>query len=247
MAASSAALSMSGVAILAPKQSSDAAALFEGLGAKFGIHASVVSYLVKDIGLGSLEDFLFTFANEALFAEVVASVEGLTVAQKMLQAGRLRQAWQGAKDAEAAAQLFQKRGDEDPDLDTLLGKKDLENLEDLFWARYHHFFSAMEDPSDALVSRLHREIARRTLTVREVWKVSTMAVQQKGEKKRTEIGDNLTLLQDASDEPSMHTVRSTQSYLARLWTLMLGYAKAGCEKRPNAPDDGEPRGSCSVR
>ena len=57
---------MLGVAILAPKQSSDAGALFEGLGAKFSIHASVVDYLAKDVGLWSLEDFLFTFATQLM-------------------------------------------------------------------------------------------------------------------------------------------------------------------------------------
>ena len=51
---------------MAPKQSSDAGALFEGLGANIGIHAFVVDHLVEDIGLGSLEDFLFTFATQLM-------------------------------------------------------------------------------------------------------------------------------------------------------------------------------------
>ena len=81
---------MAGDEIVALKQPADASALFDGLGTKFGIQTAIVDYLVKDIGLGSFEGFLFTFAKAPFFAQVSANIDGPASAQKLLQVGKLR-------------------------------------------------------------------------------------------------------------------------------------------------------------
>ncbi len=100
-------------------------------------------------------------------------------------------------------------------------------------------------PSDALLPRCSRELQRRLLTVRDVWKVQTLSRELKADKRTTDLSAGIALVQEVV-APIEKGERTLTRYLELLWTLMLAYAKAGCKLRPDAPTDGEPFGSSSV-
>ncbi len=77
-----------------------------------------------------------------------------------------------------------------------------------------------------------------------MWRVQVLAQQQKGVKRRTEMG-HIAVVQD-DDEPIGHGARSVRRYMDLLWTLLLACAKAGAKARADAPNDGEPLGSNST-
>ncbi len=241
-ASSVAALTISGVKVQAPLQSSDPQAIFAELGSQFGIDERVTSFLVKEVGVKSLRDFATLFTTADDIKPIVELVPELEPLKKILQVARLRQAWEGVEEAQKAAEGQRKIKGDDPDLDMMLPQQDLDDLTESFWRRYHLNFDSEVMPSDALLSRCSRELQRRLLTVRDVWKVQTLAKELKGEKKTTDISEGLSLVQEMS-QPVERGERTLQRYLDLLWTLMLAYAKAGCKVRADAPSDGEPFGS----
>ncbi len=239
-------LAVSGVTIAVPAPAGDVQALFTSLGTQFRIDAKVTEYLVSQLKLESLEDLATLFTKEDEVGAVVERVPELEEGARLLQTARLRQAWAGVKAALAVAAGSKKRGEEDPDLDNPLPQQDLDNIEDLFWRRYHLTPSADVMPADALLSRVSRGVARRLLTLRDVWKVQVVAQQLKSERRKTDLGQNLALVEEAV-VPHTQPAKTVVKYLELLWTLLLAYGKAGSAPVPNAPTDGEPRGSDTTR
>ena len=93
-------------------------------------------------------------------------------------------------------------------------------------------------PADTVVSRIVRELDKRTLGVREVFKVRTQAQQQRGMRKRTKLANGIEMLSaEAEEQEVRHT---TQNYLAGLHTLLIAYSKAGSKPRADAPES-EPK------
>jgi hypothetical protein len=89
-------------------------------------------------------------------------------------------------------------------------------------------------PADTVVSRIVRELEKRTLGVREVFKVRTQAHQQKGMRKRTKLANGIEMLSaEAEDHEVGHTI---QNYLTGLQTLLIAYSKAGSKLRADAPE-----------
>ncbi len=244
-AASSAPLVIGGVRIQAPSQSTDAQAIFAELGSQFQIDAKVTNFLVVDIGVKSLRDFATLFNGPEDIKNIVELVPELEPIKRILQVARLRQAWEGVDEAQRTSEGQKKLKGEDPDLDMMLPQAELDDLTECFWRRHHLSFDSEVMPSDALLSRCSRELQRRLLTVRDVWKVQTLAKELKGDKRTTDLSAGLALVQEVA-QPVEKGERTLQRYLDLLWTLMLAYAKAGCKLRPDAPSDGEPFGSASV-
>ena len=123
---------------------------------------------------------------------------------------------------------------DDVDMDELLRQEDLVNLANCFWTRYHTRWPISVMPYDALVSRVSKELSKRLLTLRDIWKSRSQAQQQKTVHKRTKIAEGLDLVHD-EDEEFIEGSRSTQKYLDLLFTTFLAYAIAGCQKLDEAP------------
>jgi hypothetical protein len=137
---------------------------------------------------------------------------------KPRQLARLRQAWEALRQAYAEQELVKKRGVEDTDLEGLLSSGILDDLNTRFWKRYHTRIATELEPSDFLISRLSKELAKRLLQVHPVYKVKTLTHQLRAERKRQKIGAGLEFVHSealAGDEPS-HTVTN---YLNCLFTL----------------------------
>ncbi len=103
-ASSAAALTISGVKVQAPLQSSDPQAIFAELGSQFGIDERVTGFLVKEVGVKSLRDFATLFTTADDIKPIVELVPELEPLKKILQVARLRQAWEGVEEAQKAAE-----------------------------------------------------------------------------------------------------------------------------------------------
>ncbi len=165
-------------------------------------------------------------------------VAKIGVEDSVRQGARLKRAWQAVKTAAAVEVEIKKRGSEAVDLDDLLTQPELESIKVQFWARHKLPFPPHMEPSDAVVSRLQREIKKRLLTVRDISWVKSMAHQLRTDNKRLRVGGeaNLYIEQGGQSQPPP-PVRDAAAYIDALTTLMIGYARAGVTALEGAPAD----------
>jgi hypothetical protein len=216
---------------------------FQALGLKFGWDPVVTAWVTDPAGLGAtaIADFTFCAAAEVEVAALVDSVTG--VVNRLQQKSRVRQAWSALRKAVADADSLKRKRADDADLDLPLEKADLDSLADLFWGRYHIVLPPHLSPADLLISRLHRELATRLLSLKDVWKVRSQRHQVKQASKRTELGHKTTLITDEPEE--IFVTRDLQTYMQQLYTLCVAYSMAGVSKLASAPAT-EPRGHSTV-
>ena len=231
------ALVVDGTPVEVPASSADAAALFGTLGEKFKLDMKVVTYLSVQLGLTSLEEFARLATTEDAIGEFVNKVRDLE--HKELQGARLRMAWCGVREALASSASRKKRGDEAEDLDQVLPGPDLLLLKDGFWSRYKISFEPEEEPGDYLVSRLHKEINIRSLSIRDIWATKTQAHQVRPERRRSDSAEGSEF---AEGKPPR---RNLANYIRLHFVLMLAYGRAGALRLATAPER-EPRGADST-
>ena len=221
----------------------DAATVFAELGRKFAWDEALTTWMTAADGLAAtrIEDFLFAAANEA---EIGAMVNAAGCQNKIQQTSRARQAWHALRKSQTESEVIKRKGMDDTDLDAILPQPELDSLADRFWSRYHVTYPPEVNPSDLVLSRLSREISKRMLSVRDVWKIKTQSHQSRAEAKRTRISDQLEFVH-IEYEPEERGHNDLQDYLKRLFTLMVAYAKVGPTRLANAPLE-EPRGVDSV-
>eukprot|EP00971_Amphidinium_carterae_P224238 4448918-Amphidinium_carterae.1 len=154
-----------GVALaVLPAHAADPCALFTSLCAQFRIEDAVVAeHLVTTVGCVSFEDFKHLVTDAAKLDDVVNAVPALPASKRPLMAARLRQAWTSVNSTSLEAAAAQKRGLEQHDLDLLLSESIILDLHKAFWGRHKVTFSAFEEPSDYLISRVTKELDKRLL------------------------------------------------------------------------------------
>ena len=238
-----AALAVGGMVIAVPEVSTDATALFKDLGEKFRLHEEVVKYLLNTVQLASLEEFGRLVTTEEAIGALVAKIPDLEGPE--LQTARLRMAWCGVRQAMTSSEVQKRRGAEAEDLDDMLGREALDNIKDAFWLRYKESYEPEEEPSDALVSRLHRELCRRLLTIRDVWATRTLAHQLRSERKRSKLTEDISII-ETEREVEANPYKSMAIFISLHAVIMLAYARAGGLKREGAPER-EPRGSDTTK
>ena len=192
--------------------------VFAELGEKFNLEPKVVTWLTAEKGLGArtLDDFLFSCDDPKDVKKLAREAEP---ENELMAVSRLRQAWHALKRSRDAAEDVKRVGLDTSDMDELLPSAILEDTEARHWNRYKMSWPHEMSPADTVVSRIVRELEKRTLGVREVFKVRTQAHQQKGMRKRTELANGIGML---SAEAGEHEVRhTTQNYLAGLQTLLI--------------------------
>ncbi len=220
---------------------------FSDLAVAFKLSDKVRDYLwlepPQGLGLESVAD-LEWFANSGEDVDKIVTKIGVDDAVR--QGSRLKRAWHAVKQNSADAAERKKRGAEAVDLDALLTEPELNDIRKQFWARHKMPFPPHMEPSDAMVSRLQREIQKRMLTVRDIAWVRSMAHQLRADNKRLKVGDGVPLYleQGGQAQPALPP-RDAASYIDALTTLMIGYAKAGVMARAGAPKE-EPLGSESL-
>ena len=218
---------------LVPSDGADAAATFRQLGINFSIAEAVTDAL-------NLEEFRFFFESEDKVQPWLAK---LSLGEDAgLQGARVRRAW-------AAVSLYFKQSEQDrsrisaSDLDALLGDSELRDLKSAFWRRYKLRFPPEVHPADATISRVTRELTKRMLCVYNIWRVKSLQFQQATTQRKRKIADSLYVEEAEEDEPAN---RDANSYLDKLWTLLLAYSMAGSASCTTAPGVAESLGSNSV-
>ena len=226
------ALVVAGQAVEGPTVDADVAATFKELGAKFKLDDKVIDHLVKTEKMESLEEFSRSATSEQEVGDIIKNITGLE--NLLQQTSRLRMAWTAIRAATEKSVVIKKRDGEADDLDKLLPQGDLDDLHELFWNRHRLTYEPDDEPANGLMSRLHREIYRRLLTVRDVWATKCLIHQVKSEKKRTQLAEGLDLVHTemAVELPCKHNV---VNFLHLHAAMMLAYAKAGIKRRPDAP------------
>lgn len=198
------------------------------LGTQFKLSSDVVDSLIK-AQIQDLEEFRFFFADES---KVEVWLHKVPLGEEAnIQAARLRRAWHSVS-------LYFKTFEQDrskvagSDLDSLLDDTELRSHKQNFWIRYKLRFSPDQYPSDTIVSRVARELDKRMLCVTSVWKIKTLQWQLLTTNKKRKLGDGLY-----TEEPDLDDVgpKDVESYLERLFTLMLAYALVGSSRAPGAP------------
>jgi hypothetical protein len=215
------------------EQSSDAPEeIFARLQEAYSFDPKVTAMLVK-CGFQSLEDFKSAFDTGKEAAEkILQGIEGLEF--PLREASRVKQAWQALCTAQETQVAIKRKGPEAVDLDSLLDIKDLNNMRDAFYNRYHLSFTADMEPSDHLLSKITKQMKHRLLQVFPVWKVRSLTHQVMSDTKRRKLGNGLEMVTD-DPEGETRTPHTVHNYLQMLHLLMLAYARAGCNKLKELP------------
>jgi len=207
--------------------------LFTEIGEQYGWEPCVTKFMTSDKGLNAREITDFTFLLDCDLQKITVNL-GEECKNPMQQNSRLRQAWDGLKKAKENEDVLKRKRSDDVDLDELLTQSELETLADMFWCRYRVKLPPALAPCDALVSRVSKELSKRLLTLRDVWKTRSLSQQQRSSHKRMRIAEGVDLVQN-EDEDHVESAHSPQKYLDLLQTLFLAYVIAGSTKVKNAP------------
>ena len=181
---------------LVPRAEQDIRAARNVLALNFSLNDEVVEELLK-VGVRNLEEFRFLFEDEAKVGAFVAKI-GLGD-EATIQTARLRRAWTATRDFSQVEQDRSKVAL--TDLDSLLEESELRDAKQAFWRRYRLRFPAEVHPSDAVVSRVSRELSKRMLCLFNVWKVRSLQFQLGTSQKKRRLGDGL-FTEEAETEES---------------------------------------------
>ena len=163
----------------------------------------------------SLEEFAASVSTEAKIDRIIDTAGLDTEECKMANRGRMKLALDQIGIANDARRLM-KKGHQS--VDEPLTEEQLEEVEDLFWKRYHMSFRPEDDPTDALVSRIAREIdKRKAFTLRDIGSVKPRAVDRRDGQP---CSANSTSMHEHAkyDEDVDPTIKSASTYLAKLQT-----------------------------
>ena len=214
---------------LVPRAEQDIRTALNVLALNFSLNDKVVEELLK-VGVRNLEEFRFLFEDEAEVGAFVAKI-GLGD-EATIQTARLRRAW-------TATRVYFSQVEQDrskvalADLDSLLEESELRDAKQAFWRRYRLRFPAEVHPSDAVVSRVSRELSKRMLCLFNVWKVRSLQFQLGTSQKKRRLGDGL-FTEEAETEESY--TADCDTYLNKLHTLLIAYSLAGCQPIPGVAD-----------
>ena len=192
---------------LVPRAEQDIRAALNVLALNFSLNDKVVEELLK-VGVRNLEEFRFLFEDEAKVGASVAKI--------------------GLGDVEQDRSKVALA-----DLDSLLEESELRDAKKAFWRRYRLRFPAEVHPSDAVVSRVSRELSKRMLCLFNVWKVRSLQFQLGTSQKKRRLGDGL-FTEEAETEESYTAACDT--YLNKLHTLLIAYSLAGCQPLSGVAD-----------
>ena len=220
---------------------------FRAIEAKYGWDPAIVDWLLADLGLGakSVNDFVYALSTEDDAKSLIDSVSALDSSKKMLMMSRVKQAWTKLRQQIKDEETLRVKGYDETEMDTLLPQPALDSLQDVFYRRYRVSWPAHMMPSDQVLSRLSKELDKRALTVRDIWKVRSQAQQMKAQRKKQSLGAGIDILHAVAEDDKSGP-QTLREYLDKLFTLMLAYAMVGAKGLKNAPDT-EPRGSDTLK
>ena len=200
------------------------------LAEEFNLDEQTMSHLIRPfpegIGVASHDDFVNIFCSEAEIGEIVKTFD--RVPNKLLATTRLRKAWTSTRAAMAAKSIMAKSPAEENDV---LPSAELESLQTVFHKRYKLSWPADIEPSDLLVSRITREIDKRSMSLISLDSVRTLAHHQQSSRKKISLGGDVNLMLEEHSTDQSATTTNVSGILAALFTLLVAYARAGAKPR----------------
>eukprot|EP00434_Breviolum_minutum_P029334 symbB.v1.2.025947.t1/scaffold2554.1/size89898/9 len=200
------------------------------LGKNFKLNEQVVQHLIK-AQIENLDEFRFFWDSEEKVEGWINKVGIADETAKNIQLARLRRAW-------SAVRLWYQQAEQDrskvatADLDTMLQDSELRDFKLAFWIRYRQRFPPELHPSDATLSRVCREMSKRTLCVFSVWKVRSLQYQLHTTNKKRKLAEGL-FTEEAEEDDSQ--AQDWETYLDKLQTLMIAYSLAGVSATNGPP------------
>ena len=225
----------------------DPDALFKKLGEDFGIHKDVIRYMLRTCEMKSIHDFRYYFTNDAAVEDMVhrvrasGHVDDPNYLNKGLNISRVRQALDGVR-RELSKRERGSEAVDTADLDEPLPAQDLKNLKKAHWKRYKAHYPAHVMCADVLISRVSRELSKRSLQVQAFSNVRTLTHQVTSVKKKRKVGNDLY----TNDVPDLNLSLDYDGYLNQMFTYMIALSIAGCINRANPPPGGETMESIST-
>ena len=150
-------------------------AIFTDLCARFEL-ADAVRDQIVGMGISSLSEFRYYVTAaaelEALFITPIRDLDN-----RRLQLARLRHCW----SATVAAEAQRESSSSTPlqlDEDECLPASQITGIRDMFWARYHLVYPPEFTPSDRVITKAQRALAKRSLEVIDLWQVRSIANQR---------------------------------------------------------------------
>ena len=160
---------------IVPVQKDNTKATFETMCTNCNMAEEVLK-LIMASPVENLEDFRFYFATETEVGSFVSQSPELKDEKLRIQIARMHHAWTAVRTAATRRETV-KTTEATIELDDPLEEAVLRDVKTTFWRRYRPRYPAEVIPSDTLVSRCHREIGKRLLTVFDVWTVKSLRHQ----------------------------------------------------------------------
>ena len=211
---------------------------FAALADEYSFDQTLAKALVTS-GCASLHDFRYLVSKEDDLKTAWFDLAG-DPGKKAVEKARGRRAWHGVRSALAGRAKLLPAAEED--LDQLLPSEDLESLDQHFFARYHFVFLPNRMLSDVQVSRLVKEVMRRSLTLKDMGAVKNQLQQNSRTIKRRRVAGNLFTHDEEDEDVQMETPLDADSlagYLNLLALYLHGLAKAGCKPLVPPPSTAE--------
>ena len=221
----------------------DVVRAFEQLAVKYSWTDQVRDFMTSASGLAAthVDHFIYAVSAEAEIKDFVDAIGISDAAVKLQQISRIRRAWVELRKAQKDADLLKARGRDDVDMDQLLTQQELDDAADKFYRRYKISYPPAIMPSDQLISRVSKEVSKRALSMRDLWKNKSQAQMLKATRKRTALTDGVDLL-SAEPEDDGHEPHTLHVYLSKLFMQLLAHTVVGTVAVSTAPTS-EPRGS----
>ena len=207
---------------------------FDALAAEYTFDAALAKALVT-AGCKNLHDFRYLVSKEVDLKVAWFDLAG-EPGKKNVEQARGRRAWHGVRSALAGRARLVPASDED--LDQLLPSEDLESLDQHFFSRYHFLFLPNRMLSDVQVSRLVKEILRRSLTLKDMATVKNQLQQNSRSIKRRRVAGNLFTHEEEDEDVQLEEALDSgtmEGYLSLLSIYLNGLSKAGCKPLPSPP------------
>ena len=232
----SSALSIGGVTVKGPTAPSQPPeVVFKALAEAYELDVKVKDFLISS-GVRTLAEFCSMFRNEdevkTLGIDTIAELP-----QPLAQTARLREAWSACRKAKEASESTFRAAD-DADDDTPLGQEYLNDLDAKLWQRHKIRLAPHVNPGELLVSRICKQISRHHLKFQNLLKVHTE--HQEGSalsRRRERLSEKLVLEQLTQQIPD--SPRTTQAYLACMYTYAIALGKAGVNPLSTVPAEPE--------
>ncbi|CAJ1382622.1 unnamed protein product [Effrenium voratum] len=207
------------------------------LSTRFRFDAKIVEKILE-AGINTLSDFRYFCSTEAEVVQTFVTPVEKDLANPRLEAARLKHAWAAMVAQEATSSTLSM----DPvDADELLPAVQLADMKAAFLKRYKVSFVPEQQPSERLLSKLRRALARRSLEVTSLWTVRSMFNQRMAVAKKRKITSNLWVQEGPDEDQSGSDIidKTCQVWLDMLWIYALALSMAGTTPIEPQPSEAE--------